>query len=320
MVNLARIGIGTWPLGGDDWSHGWGPQEEIESEETLAYALAQGLTQIDTAPVYGLGRSERIVGRAVRRYAGPKPLVATKCGQVWDSSGRIKANFTPESIRSEINASLVRMNVEQLDLVYLHYPSSDIEETMNALAEMTKLVRQGKIARIGVSNFGNAEIEDASKNFDLYACQAKYSMLSRQVEAGTIELCRKKNIKFVAYQPLESGLLTGTFFGVRKRILAQTDWRTRNLFFRDESIALLRGLNDVVATIAHRHDTSIAAVALQWVLQNSDCKTVLVGMRSIDQVSESLNAASFELTAEDMEEIQQSLSLYHSRVNVSDAK
>jgi aryl-alcohol dehydrogenase-like predicted oxidoreductase len=320
MDNLARIGIGTWPFGGEDWSHGWGPQHEIESEETLVHALSKGLTHIDTAPVYGLGRSERIVGRAVRRHTGPKPLVATKCGQFWDSSGRIKANFAPEFIRSGINASLARMNVEQLDLVYLHYPSSDIEETMNALAEMTKLVRQGKIARIGVSNFDGAEIEAATTNFDLYACQAKYSMLSRQVEADTIKLCRQKNIKFFAYQPLESGLLTGTFFEFRKRVLPQTDWRARNLVFCDESIALLRGLNDVLAKIARRHDSSIAAVSLQWVLQNSDCNTVLVGMRNIDQVSESINAASFELTAEDLEEIGQGLHLYHSRINVSDVK
>ncbi len=141
-------------------------------------------------------------------------------------------------------------------------------------------------------------------------------MLSRQVEVDTIELCRQKNIKFYAYQPLESGLLTGTFFDVRKRDLPKTDWRVRNPAFRDESIVLLRGLNDVLAKIALRHDSSIAAVALQWVLQNSDCNMVLVGMRNITQVSKCINAANFELTTADVEEIGQGLHLYHSRINV----
>ena len=314
MYQINRIGLGTWPFGGHDWSHGWGAQAEDLSEEVTIKALRQGVEIIDTAPAYGLGRAEVIIGNALRRWSGSKPFIASKCGQEWGSNGRFRTNLTPAFIRQGVHESLQRLRVEQVDLMFLHYPSTDSLETHAALEELTKLKFEGKIAHIGISNFSDSDIIMAAREFDIYACQSKYSILDRQVEANTLTICREHGIKFFAYQPLESGLLTGSFFPVGSRVLTKGDWRNRSPLYRKDTLDSLTKLNDILTSIASRHSVAIASVALSWVLQNQACDVALVGIRDCKQLSELIDASKIELTQEERIMIDQSLEVFKEMV------
>ncbi len=310
MYQINKLGLGTWPFGGQDWSHGWGAQAEDTSQAVILQALRLGVEILDTAPAYGLGKAEEIVGKALDKWNGVKPLIATKCGQAWDSNGRFRNDLTPKFIRRGVHESLKRLRLEQVDLMFLHYPSKDPHETHGALEEMTKLSSEGKIALIGISNFADSDIELASKHFNIYACQSKYSILDRQVESKTLELCRSKGIKFFAYQPLESGILTGSFFPPGKRILPEGDWRNRSLLFREDMLKSLTHLNSVLYNIACQQEVSIASITLSWVLENPYCDVALVGIRDLQQLSEVVTSKTIELTEEDRLKIDQSLEVF----------
>jgi len=156
--SITRIGFGTWALGGGDWVAGWGDQDDRASIAAILRTLERGINWIDTAPVYGLGRAEEVVARALAEWRGPRPYVFTKCSMVWDAAGIVRHSLKCDSVRRECEASLRRLRVDVLDLVQIHWPvhpvnqpAPDIEEGWTALAE---LQREGKIRHIGVSNFG----------------------------------------------------------------------------------------------------------------------------------------------------------------------
>lgn len=301
---MDKIALGTWSFGGKDWSHGWGDQPQELSESVILAALDSGVTTIDTAAVYGLGKAERIVGNVLQKWPGPQPFVATKCGQSWDESGRFRTEVAPKAIRQDVLNSLERLQLDSIDLMFLHYPSEDSNETLKALETLTILRDEGKIKYLGISNFYYPEIKLAASRFDIYACQLKYSLLDRRVENDTLELCRSKGIKFFAYQPMESGLLSGAFFAPNERLIAEDDWRSRSRLFSKEMLKQLVPVNNALRDVADRHGVSIATVALAWVVGNPDCDLALVGIRNLDQLSDALSVQHLTLTYEDRKKIE----------------
>lgn len=311
MHPISQIGLGTWPFGGNNWSHGWGPQSEIDSIEVVNKAIAEGINIIDTAPAYGLGRAEVIIGKALKKCRGPRPFISSKCGQEYNHNGRFRINLTPEFIREDVHNSLQRLQIEQIDLLFLHYPSKNVYETIAALEELTRLKFEGKILHIGISNFLDNDITLAANDFNIYACQSKYSILDRTVEKSTLKLCHKYGIKFFAYQPLESGLLTGSFLPIGSRILSMDDWRNRSSLYKEANLHKLTPLITELSNIASRHSVEIASVALSWVLQNPFCDVALVGARNREQLSSMVDAGHVKLSQIELSKIDKFYNLYN---------
>jgi aryl-alcohol dehydrogenase-like predicted oxidoreductase len=302
--NLSQIGLGTWPFGGDNWSHGWGYQDELITINLIIECLKNDIKLIDTAPAYGHGKAEELIGASLIRWRGAKPVIATKCGQQLRIDGRgFITNHTKKSIRNEIISSMERLKVECLDLVFLHYPSKNSYENLEALEELDTLRMEGKIKSIGLSNFDYEQIFNIVKYFKISAIQLKYSMINRSYDMAAIKFYKTKNIQIYGYQPLESGLLTGTFFHEAGRSIPLSDWRSRSSLFNENSITNLGHLNQFLAQLAYRFDVSIATVSLAWTLQSSFCDVTLVGVRNMEQLSQLLKYKNVLLTQNDLNTI-----------------
>src|SRR5712672_1984435 len=203
-LEVSRIGIGTWAIGG--WM--WGGSEEKESIETIHAALDQGITVVDTAPVYGFGRSEEIVGKALGASGlRSRAVIATKTGLEW-RDGKVFRNASRERILREVDDSLARLRTDYIDLYQVHWPDPTVpmEETA---AAMRSLYEQGKILAIGVSNFSVAQREAFRRVAPLHVLQAPYNLFERGIEAEILPYCRANNIAVLGYGALCRGLLSG---------------------------------------------------------------------------------------------------------------
>ncbi|MHC4791270.1 MAG: aldo/keto reductase, partial [Planctomycetota bacterium] len=227
-LELTTVGLGTWAIGGP-WQMGWGPQDDNEAIATILHALDKGINWIDTAAIYGLGDSEELIGKTLKQTT-KKPLIATKCGLLWDDQGRKVNCLKSESIRKECDASLKRLGIEAIDLYQIHRPQPD-EDIEQAWEETTRLVQQGKVRYIGVSNFNIEQIERVRKVHAVTSLQPKYSMLHRQVEEQLLVYCAQNNIGVIVYSPMARGLLTGKFSQERLSGLPLDDHRRRNQDF-----------------------------------------------------------------------------------------
>lgn len=306
-LKISRIGLGTWSYGGEKWSHGWGPQPEELSSKTILEAISSGINLIDTAAVYGLGVAERVLGSSLIKWNGDRPFIISKCGQSWDQDGRFKTNLSKDAIRKGCIDSLVRLGVEVIDLMMLHYPSTISDENLLAIAELEKLKSEGKILNIGLSNFSLNEIQRAQDNFQISAIQDHYSILHRQVESDLLPYCVKTNLAFIAYQPLDSGLLTGRFFLKRLSHLTSTDWRNRSKEFYPENINKLTNLNAVLFSLANKYKVAISTISAAWVLSNPAVSSALVGMRNPKHVQQILPSTVINLTSDDKVAIDKAL-------------
>ena len=231
-LKLTTVGFGAWAVGGP-WLYGWGPQDDDESIATLLRAIDIGINWIDTAPIYGHGRSEIVVGRALKQMS-QKPLIATKCGLCWDEKSERLPRLKAQSIRTECHDSLRRLDIETIDLYQIHFnqPDEDIEE---AWTEMAKLVEEGKVRYIGVSNFTVEQIRRIQNIHPVASLQPPYSMLHREVEDRLLSYCGQNNIGVVVYSPLQRGLLTGKFSQQRLAGLPLDDHRRKSPDFHDKS-------------------------------------------------------------------------------------
>ncbi len=229
-LNLTTVGLGTWAIGGP-WQFGWGPQDDNEAIAAIVAGLDLGINWIDTAPIYGLGHSEELVGKALRQTKH-KPYIATKCGLLGNEKREKVPCLERRSIAKECHASLKRLGVEVIDLYQMHWPEPE-EDIEQAWEEMAKLAEQGKVRYIGVSNFNIQQIERISKIHAVASLQPPYSMLHREAEDGLLQYCAKNNIGVIAYSPMQRGLLTGRFSRQRLASLAVDDHRRRNPDFQE---------------------------------------------------------------------------------------
>ena len=233
-LDLTPIGLGSWAIGGA-WRFGWGPQDDSDSIATIRRAVARGINWIDTAPVYGLGRSEEVVGRALSDIPrGDRPYVFTKCSLVWDDAGSVSHSLAGQSIRREVEASLRRLQVERIDLYQIHWPvwpasppghePGSIEEAWHTLAELR---REGKVAWIGVSNFDVAQLRRLQSIEAPTSLQPPYSLLRRGIEQEILPFCLQHNIGVIPYSPMQSGLLSGKM--TRERIATLPEGSTTRI-------------------------------------------------------------------------------------------
>lgn len=308
---LTRIGFGAWAIGGGDWLFGWGPQDDQDSIRAIHRAVDLGINWIDTAAVYGLGRSEEVVGRAVRQLpAGRRPYVFTKCSLVWDEQRQITHNLRPDSLRREVEGSLRRLQVDTLDLYQIHWPRwpssppghdpGSIEEAWRTLADLKSA---GKVRYIGVSNFTKADLEAVSAIAPVTSLQPPYSLLRRDIEAEILPWCQEHGVGVIVYSPMQSGLLTGAMTRERIASLPDDDWRKRAKYFQEPFLSKALALVERLKGIGAKYGRLPGEVAVAWTLRHPAVTGAIVGARRPEQLDGIVGAADLQLSSEDLAEL-----------------
>ena len=303
-LQLTTVGLGTWAIGGP-WQFGWGPQNDAQSIDTILTSLDQGINWIDTAAIYGCGHSETIVGQALKQTK-QKPIVATKCSLLWTDKKEKVSCLKAESIREECHASLKRLGIETIDLYQMHWPEPD-DDIEQAWEMMAKLVKEGKIRYIGVSNFSVDKIKRVQQIAPAASLQPPYSMLHREIEDELLGYCAENKIGIIAYSPMQRGLLTGKFSQERFAKLPPDDHRRSSSDFCEPDFSASLKLVEQLRPIADRNGRTLAQLAISWVLRRDEVTAAIVGARKPEQITETAQAGDFNLSDEDIEQIDQLL-------------
>ncbi len=302
-MQITPIGFGAWALGGGNWSFGWGEQDDTESIAAIRRALDLGINWIDTAPAYGLGHSEEIVGRALKGSA-EHPYIFTKCSLVWKKGEReVSNNLKAASIRREVEGSLRRLQVEVIDLYQIHWPvpDEDIEEGWSTMAELQK---EGKVRYIGVSNFNVSQMRRAMAIAPISSLQPPYSLINREIEKEILPFCRRHDIGVIVYSPMQSGLLSGQMTRERIAHLPDNDWRKRDEEFQEPRLSRNLVLVEKLREIAQLYQRTPAEAAIAWTLTNPAVTGAIVGARRPSQVDTNVGAAEFRFTERELNEIE----------------
>ena len=296
-IRASAIGLGTWAIGG--WM--WGGTDEKAAIDGIRASLDAGVTLIDTAPAYGMGRSEQIVGDAIAGRRDEVTLV-TKCGLVWhtdkgrhffDQDGKpVHRYLGPESIRHELEESLRRLRTDHIDLYITHWqdPTTPVAETMGALAD---LKQEGKIRAIGASNLSRSDLEAYLAVGGLDAIQEQYSMVHRDIETELLPLCTANNVSVLSYSSLALGLLTGRIGPERQ--FKGDDLRIADPRFSVENRARIAIFAAAIAPVAAAHGASIAQTVIAWTLAQPGITFSLCGARNAEQARENAEAGRLRL-------------------------
>ncbi|MGY5450351.1 aldo/keto reductase [Agarivorans sp. MS3-6] len=300
-LQITRIGLGAWAMGGL-WQWGWGTQQDQDSINTIQHALSLGINWIDTAPVYGHGHSEKVVGRAIKGLS-TKPLIFSKCGFNWDQHNNIEPCLKAASIKVEVEHSLKRLQVDTIDLYQIHWPNpaEDIEEAWQAMVE---LQHQGKIRYLGVSNHSVEQMESLQKIAPISSIQPPYSLINRDCEAQLLPYCQQHNTGVICYSPMGSGLLTGKMTRERIAALGEDDWRKTADAFNPPQLNHNLNIVEALKQVATKHQASAGEVAIAWTLKHPAITAAIVGMRTPEQADGVIRGASLQLDAEDIDLIE----------------
>ena len=311
-LEITRLGVGAWAIGGSGWGFAWGSQDDSASVRAIHAAVDAGINWIDTAAVYGLGHSEEVVARALEGRSN-RPYVFTKCSMVWNSDRTIGHSLKAASLARECEASLRRLKVETIDLYQIHWPDpdADVEE---GWMELARLKEQGKVRWIGVSNFDAEQMKRAAAIAPITSLQPPYSLLNRDIESATLPYAAQHGIGVLVYSPMASGLLSGAM--TRKRIAAMPadDWRARDANFREPLLSRNLRIACLLREIGSPHGRSAGEVAIAWTLRNPAVTAAIVGVRSPEQVAGIVGAADLTLSAREVSEIEDALKLEGSAV------
>jgi aryl-alcohol dehydrogenase-like predicted oxidoreductase len=310
-VRVSRVIFGAWAVGG--WR--WGGADDDQSVAAIRRALELGIDTIDTAPMYGCGHSECVVGRAIEGRRD-EVVIATKCGLRWDrddgtyfyegertdgTTVKVYKNLKRDAILEEIDRSLERLGVDYVDLYQCHWPdaSTPLEETAEAL---NQVLEQGKARAVGVSNFTPAMIEEIRQYVPIASDQPLYNMLDRQAEAELLPYCADGNVAVICYSPLHQGLLTGKV--PMDRTFGHDDIRIGKPWFGRANRRRVLAFLERVRPIAEVRGKTLAQVAVNWALCRRGMTAALVGARRPEQVEENVGGADWRLTEEELAAIR----------------
>jgi len=304
-ISASAVGLGTWTIGGGTW---WGETDDRESVATIQAALDAGVNLIDTAPMYGWGKSEEVVGKAVKGRRD-KAIISTKCGLWWhDGRGsfffelegtKVNKCLRPETIKKEAEDSLRRLGTDYIDVYHTHWQAQEpdktpIADTMGCLLDLKK---EGKIRAIAVSNCDTGQMDEYLKSGRIEANQPHYSMLFRDIEADILPYCIKNNIAIFAYSPLEHGLLTGKITMDTK--LGENEFRSGTPWFKPENRSRVIAMLASWKGLAEKYSCSISQLVIAWTIGRPGLTHVLCGARRPDQASDNAKAGSLILSADD---------------------
>ncbi|WAC12471.1 aldo/keto reductase [Dyadobacter pollutisoli] len=314
-LNLSVITYGSFAIGGTMWAG----TEKKEAQEAITASLDHGVTTLDTAPFYGLGLSEKLIGETIGGMDRSKIQILTKFGMVWDGSNNGKGDFmfdienegkiypiykfaSKANVIKEAEESLKRLGTDYIDLLQLHWfdSTTPVDETMEALQ---LLIDQGKIRAAGVSNYNNEQMLEAQKSIRLASNQLPYSMLKREIESEVIPAAIKNNVGIIAYSPLERGLLTGRFF--KCDTLKSSDHR--NGYFAQFDLEKVKSLLERIEPIAQDKGVSLSQLVLRWTTLQPGITAVLAGARNKEQAISNAQAAQISLSKEELNFIDDQL-------------
>lgn len=316
--NLGRSGVKVTPMAFGAWAIGgwmWGGAEANDAIKAIQAAYHEGITTIDTAPVYGFGRSEELVGKAMAGVARDKYQVLTKFGMNWmteegeyyfdtvDNDGKPFRMFkwaSRKKVMQECEDSLRRLKTDYIDLYQIHWPdnTTPISETFEAVQ---RLMEQGKVRAAGVCNYNAAQVAEALKTVPLASNQVPYSLINRGIEKQLVPQAIDNGMSIIPYSPLQRGLLTGKIKPGHK--FGEGDTREGNRFYTDENIRRANALLEEIRPIADQHKATLAQLVINWTMQRPGVGCVLVGARNEQQVKDNVGALRFRLSEEEMNRI-----------------
>ncbi len=307
-IQVSPIALGTFAIGGTMW----GGNEEKDSIAAIHASIDNGVTSIDTAPFYGLGLSEEVIGKALKDKDRSKVQLLTKFGLVWDGSNHGKGEYffdvnhngktlpvykfsSKENVIKEVEESLKRLQTDYIDLLQIHWAdaTTPICETMEA---MEFLKQQGKIRAIGVSNYNVAQLTEAEQSTALASNQVAYSMLNRGIEQELVPFSEDRNIGIIAYSPMERGLLTGKYFADGK--LKQDDHR--NGYFQQHDLKKVQSFLEKITPIAEGKNVSLSQLVLGWTIQQKGITTALAGARNAAQAVSNAQAMQIAFSQDEL--------------------
>ena len=302
-LEISRVGVGAWAMGGAEYDWGWGAQDDEDSVAAIHRALELGVNWIDTAAQYGFGHSEEVVGRALQGL-DRRPLVFTKGGQPEGPNRTTLQTLKRDSLRRELEGSLWRLGLDAVDLYQIHWPIPDdeIEEGWSTLVELKE---EGLTRHIGVSNFSVAQLERAEAIAPVETLQPPYSLIDRDVEDDVLPWCEEHDVGVIVYSPMASGMLTGRMTRERIERLPADDWRSKSDTFREPQLSRNLELVERLERVGERHGVEPGAVAVAWTLHNPAVHGAITGFRRPDQVDPIVAAASLEFSDEDVALIEQ---------------
>ncbi|MBE6022091.1 MAG: aldo/keto reductase [Cellulosilyticum sp.] len=314
-IEVSKIALGTWAIGGGSW---WGDNDDLESIRTIHAALDLGINLVDTAPVYGMGHSEEVVGKAIANRRN-KVILSTKCGLMFDrregsyyfsrDGKEVYKNLSKGAIMDSVEQSLRRLHTDYIDILYTHWQSVEpyivpVEETMDALMTLKK---QGKIRAIGGSNMSPWHIEEYLKYGQLDIIQEKYSLIDKRIEQEILPCSNKHKITFQAYSPLEQGLLTGK---IRKDFVPEPgSSREGKKWYKPENLSTIVDGVDSWKNLCEKYNCSYGNLAMAWIGMQSSFVNVLCGARKVEQIEENAKAGDIILEPQDIEQMRQSIIL-----------
>jgi aryl-alcohol dehydrogenase-like predicted oxidoreductase len=302
-LEITSVGIGTAPIGSTSgWKIYWGPQSESEAIRAIETALDLGINWIDTAPFYGWGRAEQIVGKALRGRRNSVSIF-TKCGTLPDGQGGWREDLTPASIRREVEASLRNLQTDYIDLYQFHDPDpqTPIEESW---ATMQMLIQEGKVRYAGLSNHPIDLVERAMKIAPMISQQHQYSLLHRDIERDILPFSQQHSIGVLAWSPLASGFLTD---GFDLESLDLQDFRQRHLYTQEPAFTYLKQVRSILQSIAQDQHKKLADLAIAWVLRQPALTGAIIGIRSEQEALEMVNGANWKLTEQEIQAIKEAL-------------
>ena len=295
---ISVVGLGAWAIGGGGWEWGWGPQDDADSIAAIHRAVELGVNWIDTAPIYGFGRSEEVVGRALGQIS-EKPYVFTKCG-LEGRDGVGVNELKAETIERQCEDSLRRLGVEAIDLYQIHWPDPE-EDIDEGWAACVALLSAGKVRHIGVSNFNVEQLRRANDLATVETLQPPYSLINRGIEKEILPYCAREKIGVIVYSPMASGLLTGKFNAERVAALPEDDFRSHAPHFQEPALSGNLAAAERLRELGERHGVSAGATAVAWTLRDPVVTGAIVGFRRAGQVEGILPAAGeLVLSAEEI--------------------
>lgn len=307
-LQVSAITFGAWAAGG--WM--WGGNDDQQAINAMKAAYDMGITSIDTAPIYGQGKSEELVGQAIKDIPRDKVQILTKYGMRWDLA---KGTFGfkskdndgndldiykyagKESIIKECEDSLKRLGTDYIDLYQIHWPdeSTPIAETMEAIL---RLQEQGKIREAGVSNYSAGQMQEAEKTIKLASNQVPYSMLNRTIEKELVPYCLENNKSILAYSPMERGLLTGKMKAGQQ--FGEGDHRAGLKFFQDENIKRTNEFLNKIKPLADEKNGTLGQLVIRWTIEQPGITVALVGARNAEQATQNAKAIDIKLSADEI--------------------
>lgn len=314
-VKVTPLAFGAWAIGG--WL--WGGAEEKDAVRAIRASYDLGITSIDTAPVYGFGKSEELVGQAMAGIPRDRYQILTKYGMNWqthegeyffdtfdrnDKPVKMHKFAGKKKVKQECEESLKRLKTDYIDLYQIHWPdaTTPIAETMEAVAD---LIREGKVRAAGVCNYSAQQVEEALKTLNIVSNQVPYSMVNRKIEQEEIPQALKRSLGILPYSPLQRGILTGKIKPGHQ--FNHGDSRPSSKFYSPENITRINVMLDKLKPIADGYSASLSQLVINWTVYRPAMACVLVGARDEKQVKDNAKALDFKLTAEETKKINEAV-------------